>query len=190
MVKVGFICEGDTEVILIKSPTFNSILNSIQLELALVVNAAGNGNLLPKNINSFTQILLDMGTDIIVIFTDLDDDKCITQTKLRIDPADKYITIIAVKSIEAWFLADSRALSSLLNTDFTFGSPEDEREPWEIIRKLHLQKWDRGIGSKPILVKKMIKNGFDVVHAAEHSNCRSANYFIQKLKTLGATSSA
>ena len=43
MVKVGFICEGFTETILIASDNFNSYLQSINIERMNVINAEGSG---------------------------------------------------------------------------------------------------------------------------------------------------
>lgn len=43
---------------------------------------------------------------------------------------------------------------------------------------------NRGIGDKKILARFMVKNNFSFERAASHSNCTSAKYFIDKLKTL------
>jgi len=171
MVKVGFVCEGDTERILIESPSFKQFLNLIRVEFIMAVNATGNGNLLPKNIHAYTQILLDNGAEEIIILTDLDEDKCITTTKQRIDSNNNYITIVSVRSIEAWFLADSITLSSLLKEKFIFRFPEEEAQPREVLNQLFLQKTGRGIRlSKPGFAQKMITKGFTITNAAAHDN--------------------
>lgn len=185
MVKVGFIREGETERIIIESASFRDFLTSIGIAFINAINAAGNGNLLPKNIIPFTQILSDNGANKIIILTDLDKDKCITETKKRIDPDNNYITIISAKSIEAWFLADSKTLSSLLKRTISYEFPEEAVQPWETLKLLFIQQSDRGIGNNKIIVaKKMIKNGFTITNAAAHDNCTSAKYFVQKLKSL------
>ena len=47
MVKVGFICEGYTELILLQSDPFRQLLVSLNIERLNVINAEGSGNLLP-----------------------------------------------------------------------------------------------------------------------------------------------
>jgi len=184
-VKVGFICEGETESIIIESLSFKKFLSSIGVELIMAVNATGSGNLLPNNIIPYTKILSDNGADKIIILTDLDEDKCITATKNRIDPNSNYLTIVSVRSIEAWFLADSKTLSSLFKGKFIYKFPEEEAQPREVLKQLFLQKTQGGIGlSKPGFAQKMITNGFNITNAAAHDNCKSAKYFIKKLKSL------
>ena len=53
MVKIGFICEGVTEQILLQSDSFKQFLQSINLESVLVIDAKGAGNLLPHNISGY-----------------------------------------------------------------------------------------------------------------------------------------
>ena len=185
MVSVGFICEGDTERIIIESGSFKLLLASINLQFIKAINATGNGNLLPKNIIEFTRILSEYGTEKIIILTDLDKDACIISTKRRVDSDSDYITVVAVKSIEAWFLADSITLSSILKEKFTYEFPEEAPQPRDVLNQLFLKKTGRGIGpSKPVFAQKMINHGFSVENAAAHNNCRSATYFFNKLKSL------
>ena len=185
MVKVGFICEGDTEKRIVESPAFIEFLNSVEVSLTQVINATGNGNLLPKNIIPFARILSDGGAEKVIILTDLDEDKCITTTKNRIDPNNNYITIVSVRSIEAWFLADSLTLSTLFKKKYTFEFPENEKDPPEDLNKLLIQQTRRGIGlSKPGFAQRMINNGFAITNAAAHDNCNSAAYFVKILKSL------
>jgi predicted regulator of Ras-like GTPase activity (Roadblock/LC7/MglB family) len=48
MVKVGFICEGETEKLIIESEAFKILLLKAGLQLILAIDAEGNGNLLPQ----------------------------------------------------------------------------------------------------------------------------------------------
>ena len=50
MVKIGFICEGRTETMILSSMAFRNYCASIGLEITDVINAEGSGNLLPHNI--------------------------------------------------------------------------------------------------------------------------------------------
>ncbi len=128
MVKIGFICEGDTEQILLLSDKFQRFLISINLLLVNVINASGSGNLLPHNTQGYVQSLEKAEAEIIFILTDLDNDVCITKTKERIQAREKDVVIIAVKKIEAWFLASVFAMRSLLNSpDFSYFAPKKNR---------------------------------------------------------------
>lgn len=115
MVKVGFICEGKTEKKIVESPKFQNYLSTIGVAaVGEIRDAGGNGNLLPQNLIKFVTPLREKGAEKIVIVTDLDQDACITLTKNRIDSGENRIVIVAVIQAEAWFLADSFTLSTLL----------------------------------------------------------------------------
>src|SRR5689334_2690998 len=120
MIKVGFIVEGDTEFILLKSTSFNKFLKKNNIELVNVINACGSGNLLPHNIGGYIQLLERNGAEKIVILTDLDQDVCITSTKDRIKSRPQDLIVIAVQQIESWFLACTPAMRQLLKTDDFF----------------------------------------------------------------------
>ena len=138
MVKIGFICEGETERLIIESASFNTFLKKLNLILIRAIDAEGNGNLLPKNIEKFIAILEDMEVEKIFILTDLDTDTCITFTKQRIAARTGDIIIIAVKAIEAWFLADNSTLSALFKTKFECNNPENEDNPYTTLNNLFL----------------------------------------------------
>ena len=58
MVRLGFICEGATEKLIVESYQFRQLLLSNNIELIEpVIDANGGGNLLPKNIEQFVSIL-------------------------------------------------------------------------------------------------------------------------------------
>jgi hypothetical protein len=190
MVKVGFICEGDTEQIFLGSDAFQNHLASLKLESLPIINAKGSGNLLPHNISGYIERLEKQGAEVILILTDLDDDICITETKDRISARKQDIVVIAVKKIESWFLACSPTIQQLLGQPgFHFDDPEKENEPFERINALMLQYRGRGIGKKSAgkvkLATRMIEMGFDISNAASHANCSSAQYLLKKLKDIG-----
>lgn len=187
MVKVGFICEGDTEVKVVRSAEFQEWLKQQGLVCVMPVeDAEGNGNLLPHHLDTRRATLLKAGADIILIVTDLDKEASIGEVYQRIGSyADQHI-IVSVMQFEAWFLADSQTLGTLLGEPFTFNTPEAEHDPFETIRQLFLTKTGRGVGTKPILARRMLKYGFTIQRAAEHPNCPSARYFLTKLQTLAS----
>lgn len=185
MVKLGFICEGETEKIIIESLAFKEFLSANGLQFLKAFDATGNGNLLPANIGPMVNNLLEEGADKIFIITDLDEDTCITKTKERINAPEGIIVIVSVKKIEAWFLADSSLLSSVFKEKFIFQNPQHESDPREVLKKLFVEKTGRGIGdSKPRFATRMITNGFLIMNAASNPNCASARYFIQKLQLV------
>ena len=149
MVKLDFICEGFTEQILLLSDKFQQLLTPINLHLVNVINATGSGNLLPHNIRDYIESLEKDEAEVIFILTDLDNDFCITKTKERIKAREKDVVIIAVKKIEAWFLANDSAMRLLLNNpDFSYPTPQKEVELFEIINGLLINKPGRGVGKK------------------------------------------
>lgn len=186
VVKVGFIVEGKTERKIIESDDFNSILASNNLQLLPpVINVDGNGNLLPDKLAESIEILQMNGAIKVFILTDLDEDACITKTRQRIGNSANTIIIVAVKQIEAWFLADSQTLGTLFSDEnFVFPQPERESSPYDTLRSLFVEKTNRGVGTKDILAARMLKYGFSLTRAAQHPNCPSAAYFLNKLMQL------
>jgi hypothetical protein len=66
-------------------------------------------------------------------------------------------------------------------------NPEIIENPFQEIRRLRIEKIGRGIPTKVILAKQMIsKFGFSIQRAAEHPNCSSAKYFLQKITELAS----
>lgn len=187
MVNVGFICEGDTEVKIVKSDAFQQLLQESSLRCIFPIeDADGNGNLLPHNILAKRNTLEKAGVNIIFILTDLDTDALVSTTRQRIGEYLNQRIIVAVQEAEAWFLADSTTLSQLLGKSIYFEYPEQDAEPFETIRHLFLTETGRGVGTKPILARRMLKYGFTIEKAAQHPNCPSAHYFLTKLQTLAS----
>lgn len=182
--RIGFICEGKTERKIISSDAFIALLTELGLSIAgEAIDAKGNGNLLPEHLEAFVKSLTDAGAERIIVLTDLDEDKCITLTKQRINPQQEHIVIVAVKQIEAWFLADSICMSSIMKASFSFEEPEKVNALEEIKNAL-LHHTGNGASDKVILAGKVLRNGFSIVNAAKHPNCNSAKYFVQKLTEL------
>ena len=185
MVNVGFICEGYTELFILESQAFKNILNQLQLNSVGIINVEGNGNLLPHNLKSHRENLFTKGASVIFILTDLDQDQCITKTRLRITESENQIIIVAVKQIESWFLSDYTAMNTIFQGDYAFEFPENEDVPFETIRTKYFEKFRRGLvgrNEKKRLAQKMLNSGFSIQHAANHPNCPSASYFLTKLK--------
>lgn len=185
MVKVGFICEGKTERMLVESPPFQEWMTSNLLTcIHPIENADGNGNLLPRNIEPIRNRLILKGAEHIVILTDLDNDACITHTRHRISERPNQSIIVAVKTIEAWFLADTSALTQFLKQSVFIENPELDEKPYDTLRDLFIKHTSQGVGTKPILARRMLKYGFTIQQAARHPNCPSAAYFLSTLQTL------
>jgi hypothetical protein len=192
MTKIGFICEGRTEQIFLQSNAFGKLLASFNLESLPVIDAGGSGNLLPHNIQGYLSRLEKEGAKAIIILTDLDEDICITETKNRISAREKDIVVIAVKKIEAWFLACTPTMQQLLSQPgFNFSNPENEKDPFETINDLLIKHKGRGIGKKTAgkikLATRMMEMGFELSSAAAHTGCPSAKYLLGKLVEIGNT---
>ena len=190
MVKVGFIGEGFIEVMFIKSPQFVQFLVDSQISFVdEPINAKGQDRL-RTNIDAFRSSLFDEGATHIFILTDLDNAQSFSRKKEFIGNRENQTIILSVKAFEAWFLADSEMLQKLLNNDqFEFDYPEKETEPFDTIRKLLLGYTNRGIGEekKRIFASQCFsKYGFSIQRAAQHPNCPSANYFLNKLQSLNS----
>jgi len=190
MVKVGFICEGETERIIIGSSQFREFLRSLNIErIETVIDAGGNGNLLPKYLDGYTKVLVELGADKIVIVTDREDYPCITSVKERINAPQGHFVIVAVQQFEAWFLADTTAMKGLLKEgQFICDRPESYEVPFDEIRTQLKARDLRGpgrISGKVTLAKWMLDYyNFSIARAAEHPNCPSAAYFMQKLTSI------
>jgi hypothetical protein len=185
MVKLGFIAEGATEKIILEKSDFFNYLDSISIEyIPDVIDAGGNGNLLPNNIGGYSQILKDRGATHILILTDLDENLCITKTRTRISPLPNHVVTLSIKQVESWFLSDTDAIRKLFGNDtgFSCNAPEILSNPYEEIKRIRMSKIKRGPGTKVTLANTMIRNNFSILKAAQHPNCNSAKYFIKKIQ--------
>lgn len=183
MVKVGFIVEEDSEKIVIESEKFREFLQMHGFELVNpVANAKGAGNLLPENIEEFIKSLHDRGAEKLYILTDSDGNS-LEQVKARIrhDQIETYF--IAVKALEAWFLADTEAMRKFLHNNNFSEEPFPEETatiPFDRIKEIINEFQTRGAGSKTILAKNMVgKCGFTIENAAKHPNRPSAKAVIE-----------
>lgn len=184
MVRVGFICEGATEKLIVESPRFQKLLVHLHIHCILpFIDAKGNGNLLPHNIEAFRSILLANGAEKMIILTDLDEDQCVSLTKARITHRVGQVIVVAVRAIKAWFLTDSLALSQLLRHTNEVEFPEQPSNAFEQIRALMIQHLGKGT-SKLLLARKILQLGFSLENAANHLQCRSAKYLLTTLQAL------
>ncbi len=187
MVRLGFIVEGKTEQILLESALFQQWLRQHELErVGTVIDAGGAGNLLPDNIGIYREELTELQATVVIILTDLDNNESVDSVKKQIGEHNGQIVIVAVRSIEAWFLADSTLLTQLIGAYTYFENPESHEQPFDCIQQLFVSQTGRGVGTKPMLARRMLKYGFTVENAANHPNCPSARYFLDTLKTLAS----
>lgn len=187
MVKLGFIVEGKTEKLVIESDTFKAWLEANGCErINPVLDANGGGNLLPQHIEPMVNLLKGAGAEHIIILTDLELDPDFDTVKNRITTTHTDLIFIAVKAIEAWFLADSQAMNSWLETtNFHEASPENTiAMPWDRLKEIAEEREKRGPGTKVKFTKKILKCGYDTQNAAEHGNAPSAEVFLNGLKAL------
>lgn len=180
MVKIGFIVEGKCEKIVVESETFKNLLQKNGFELIEpVIDANGAGNLLPENIEPFIDVLETMEAERLYILTD-SDGLPIKEVKERIRHTKIAAYFIAVKAIEAWFLADTQAMKKFLQLEYFRGEnfPEEtQKMPWDRISEIARETGSvKGRGTNKVaFTKRMIKHwGFSIENAAKHPNCPSA----------------
>jgi hypothetical protein len=190
---VGVIVEGGTEKIIVESQAFIDYLNSFGINLCgPVIDANGNGNLLPRHLEKFINHLnsIHANLDHIIIVTDLESEPAIQDVINRISHAKIHdsLVFVSVAAIESWFLADQEAFNKSIKSKeiFTVLDPEDRSIlPWERIKKISSEMNARGPGpSKPTFAKRMINNGFDVRKCLKHPNIRSIHYLNNEISSI------
>lgn len=191
MVKVGFIVEGDSEKVLIESAGFRKWAGGQGLDICSpVINAKGGGNLLPHHIKPMLAQIERSQPDHIVILTDLEDAANVETVKARITTEHTNLIFIAIKALEAWFLADTDAMRRWLNaSEFFEPAPEQTLGmPWDRLKEVAKAHGSRGPGSnKVIFAKKMcgVALQYELERAAAHPACPSAKVFRDGLVALG-----
>jgi hypothetical protein len=66
-----------------------------------------------------------------------------------------------------------------------FDKPElTDDMPFDTFKSLLIEHMGRGSGDKVRLAKKVSKQGFDIENAANHPECQSARYFLDKIEGL------
>ncbi len=191
MVTVGFVVEGPSDRWLIENELFEKWLREdCNLEVVKPVVDAG-GRMDSVHIEAFVKNLKKIANpDKTVVLADLDPDNrvpCVEKRKELIGSQGIDLVAIARKAMESWFLADTKAMRRWLGDDtFCEVNPETlTGMPWDRLRELG-RKRGRGPGTKVRFSRKFIReHRFDVRRAAQHANCPSARYFIQRLCALG-----
>lgn len=193
MVRVGFIVEGDCEKIMVESAGFKQWAKDQGLEICSpVINAKGGGNLLPHHMAPMLDQLARSDPQHIVVLTDLEDAPDIAAVKTRITETHTKLIFVAVKALEAWFLADTQAMRSWLKQE-SYIEPLPEQTPgmpWERLRDVAKTHNTRGPGtSKVIFARKFCgEHNYKLANAAAHPACPSAKAFHDALLALATIS--
>lgn len=190
MVKIGFIVEGTSDFIFIKSEKFQKFLYhklSLDTDEEKIIIARGKPNL-KKDLKSFLH-KLDKAVQYVFIMVDQDDKEELKKNKKYSPPdcplavvkeivdfgnnlgyiKDNHIFVVMTREFEAWLLADS-------NLGYHFdGRPEDILSPSDIIQKQEKT-------SNHVIIAKRIINKFSLERAAE--NAPSAKRFLSKLESI------
>lgn len=189
MVKVGFIVEGASERIVLKSNAFQVFLQTQGIQpVGDIIDMAGKGNLRQSNtrMNSQVQLLRELGAKWIVVLRDHDGATSFSAVKAEVFQSLDVCVCIAVQELEAWFLADHFTLLTLLQINFCYLLPETVFKPTELLSAFRLEKTGRGIKDKKLFARQMIGHGFTIQQAARHPNCPSAGYFLSTLQILAS----
>lgn len=193
MVKIGFIVEGPSDAKIIRSRGFNELLTKFNLQLVDIIIPEGKNHFFhPKadftiievKVDSYIRILKDKGAGYVFFLVDQDTEPCFTSVKSKIPFSNEHTVIVCKRMLEAWYLADTQAMSAFLKSKFYSEYPENIPNPFEEIKALSLQNRNRGISNKIILANNMLKESFTIERAALHPNCDSAKYLIQRLEAI------
>lgn len=204
MVKVGFIVEGECEEVLIKSEAFQRFLNQYGFDLRaidgdeedlLVVGAGGNTKLfLPAYMQEFIETLQAKGAEEIYVLTDLEDEIHVDAVRSRIGFSSLLTDMfIAVKALEAWFLADTEAMKTWLKTDDFFEEFPEKTvgKPWERLQEIAQEKQASRGKNKVRFTQKMLQQyGFSIERASQHPNCPSARELVEHFRPASHKESA
>jgi hypothetical protein len=196
MVKVGFIVEGTSDFIILKSDKFQNFLKyelGIESGESLIKIARSRANL-KKNFVSLVRNLQNENVDYIFTLVDQDDKEeqrknkgyrppdcpiaIVSEIKKFRDNKnyifEKNTFIIMTREMEAWFLADENLG---INYD---GDPDIIFNPSDIVAK-HLKT------KSHVKIANRLKYEFSLTRAAENS--KSAKRFLNKLKQITNQSS-
>lgn len=194
MVTAGFVVEGPSDKKLIESDQFQTFLQD-ECRLALkhpIIDAGGNGQMYHKNIGFHVHTLHQTAApDKIIVLADLDPEQCapcITKRKQIIGAENIDLVAIARKAMEAWFLADTQAMRQWLGqADFYEECPEQTPQaPWDRLKEIAKERKTQRPGqNKKLFASRFMRNyDFNLLRAAEHPNCPSARYFVERLRGL------
>ncbi len=191
MVKVGFIVEGTSDFIILKSDKFQNLLK-YELEIETdesLINIARSRSRLKANFVSLVRNLQKQNVDYIFTLVDQDDKEELRKNTGYSPPDCPIVVVNEIKSfrdnrnyifiensfvimtreMEAWFLADD-------NLSFRYeGEPEDIFNPSDIVGEQ--------LGTlSHVKIANRLKDRFSLVRASENS--RSAKRFLDKLKEI------
>ncbi len=174
---------------MIESAGFDRWAKAQGLEICRpVINAKGGGNLLPHHMEPMVTQLARSAPDHIVVLTDLEDAPDVATVKARITDTHSPLIFVAVKALEAWFLADTEAMRRWLKqADFFEQTPEQTAGmPWERMREVANQRGARGPGpSKVNFAKRFCGTyGYQISNSSAHPACPSATLFHDALVRL------
>lgn len=192
--RIGFIYDGETEEVIIKSEMFDNYLASIGLR------SVGEFKYKSKKLSAYSDILINKGAEKVIIITDMEQSPCFSEVFERYDEENlnEYHKIIVVKRMgEAWLMADTDTLKGILrigrHRSFNENNnPEAEIDPHHKINELLSRHTNRAgnkkkavkFTSKPLLAKKFLDNGFTIEAAVSHPQCMSIKYFDRYLRGL------
>lgn len=192
MVKIGFIVEGNSDVIMLKEcKGITNVFESYNIDAStdLIINARGKSNLKTKFV-SYYKDLMNKGVDYVFVMVDQDDKEAQRKNR-KYKPIDCPLTVvqeiqsyrdnknyinknqvyvIMTREMEAWFLADNN-----LGFNCNGKNPEEILNPADEVGKQ--------LGAMAhIQIANRMKNRFSLERAAQ--NAPSARRFINKLKEI------
>ncbi len=182
MVKVGFICDGETEKIIFESPKFQELLTKYKLEFVGAIKYKGG-----KIKRDTDMLILRKYAKKVIIIKDLeqlpDKEALLKELKKKETITHENIVVVVKRMIEAWLLADNITIGEIVRKkQKIFTNPENETDPHGTLKRILGNRY-RYL-SKPAIAKLFIDKGFTIENAANHKQCHSAREFIKILADL------
>lgn len=189
MVRIGILYEGETEG-MIFDVSVNSKSKVKELFQKLNLQLVGCYKYTPAKLNSYINSLINNDkADKIFILKDLEQENCLIEVKNNIhienNLSSKCKKIIVNKMLEAWLIADNKTTNKIFGNNPSkelVKNPENHNNPFKELKDEFKKIGNKKLNTKIKITKKYIDNGFSIEEAAKHQNCKSANYFINKLK--------
>lgn len=184
---VGVIAEDVSDVDVV-----NAIFRKIARKKFGIRSFVGHGcGRLRNKCRAWAQVLRDRGCHFLVLIHDLDANRVdrllvVIRQALEPSPITQYVIVIPVRELEAWLLADHKAIEKTFRFKRALkkiSNPESIPHPKEFLRDLINQKSDKRIIYVNTVHNARIAENCTVANLGECASFRPLRDFI--LRTLG-----
>jgi len=142
-VSIGLLVEGKSDVKALSELARRVLQQTNDLQTIVIRKFGGHGDLFnARKVTAVVREMLAKHPDLHKVTAIVDSD-CVPARADRIkaveaalegtDPKPQYC--LALQALEGWLIADSHAVSQVLGKDVSFGHPENECQPDELLRR-------------------------------------------------------